>query len=125
MKNILITGGAGFIGSHVVKRFVNNYPNYNIYNIDNLTVVKKLLNIATKKIDLGKNVKIKFIKDRPGHDMRYAIDSTKIRKKLKWTPKIKFEDGLEKTFDWYLSNQKYYSKLKKKDIIKRLGTKKW
>ncbi len=100
---------------------------YNIgsnYNIDNLTVVKKLLNIATKKIDLGKNVKIKFIKDRPGHDMRYAIDSTKIRKKLKWTPKIKFEDGLEKTFDWYLSNQKYYSKLKKKDIIKRLGTKK-
>tara|TARA_B100001059_G_scaffold235416_1_gene280925 strand:- start:972 stop:1958 length:987 start_codon:yes stop_codon:yes gene_type:complete len=52
MKNILITGGAGFIGSHVVKRFVNNYPNYNIYNIDNLTYAGNLNNlnlIANKK----------------------------------------------------------------------------
>ena len=45
MKNILITGGAGFIGSHVVKRFVNNYPNYNIYNIDNLTYAGNLNNL--------------------------------------------------------------------------------
>ena len=42
MKNILITGGAGFIGSHVVKRFVNNYPNYKIYNVDNLNSVGNL-----------------------------------------------------------------------------------
>ena len=42
MKNILITGGAGFIGSHVVKRFVNKYPNYNIYNVDNLNSVGNL-----------------------------------------------------------------------------------
>ena len=45
MKNILITGGAGFIGSHVVKRFVNKYPNYNIYNVDNLTYARNLSNL--------------------------------------------------------------------------------
>ena len=49
MKNILITGGAGFIGSHVVKRFVNNYPNYNIYNIDNLTYAGNLNNLQDVK----------------------------------------------------------------------------
>ena len=49
MKNILITGGAGFIGSHVVKRFVNNYPNYNIYNIDNLTYAGNLNNLKDVK----------------------------------------------------------------------------
>ena len=49
MKNILITGGAGFIGSHVVKRFVNNYPNYNIYNIDNLTYAGNLDNLGDIK----------------------------------------------------------------------------
>ena len=49
MKNILITGGAGFIGSHVVKRFVNNYPNYNIYNIDNLTYAGNLNNLKDIK----------------------------------------------------------------------------
>ena len=98
---------------------------YNIgsnYNIDNLTVVKKLLNIAKKKINLGKNVKIKFVKDRPGHDMRYAINSNKIKNELKWKPKVNFMDGLEKTFDWYKDNQKYYSNLNKKDILKKLGS---
>ncbi len=100
---------------------------YNIgsnYNIDNLSVVKKLISIAKKKIKLGKNVKIKFVKDRPGHDMRYAINSKKIKQQLKWFPKINFVTGLRKTFDWYFENQKYYSKLNKKDILKRLGSKK-
>ena len=100
---------------------------YNIgsnYNLDNLTVVKKLISVAKRKVNLGKNVKIHFVKDRPGHDMRYAIDSSKIKKQLNWKPKIKFIDGLEKTFDWYISNQNYFKKLNKKDILKRLGTKK-
>ena len=100
---------------------------YNIgsnYNLDNLSVVKKLLSIAMKKIKLGKNVKIKFVKDRPGHDMRYAIDSKKIKKELGWMPKINFMNGLKKTFDWYYANQKYYSNLSKKDISKRLGSSK-
>ncbi len=99
---------------------------YNIgsnYNINNLEVVKKLLSTAKKNIKLGKNVKIKFVKDRPGHDMRYAINSSKIKKKLSWKPKVNFKNGLEKTFLWYLNNQKYYSNLNKKDITRRIGKK--
>ena len=100
---------------------------YNIgsnYNINNLTVVKKLISVAKKKIKLGNNVKIIFVQDRPGHDMRYAINSNKIKKNLKWKPKTNFMSGLEKTFDWYLNNRKYFSKINKADILKRLGNKK-
>ena len=100
---------------------------YNIgsnFNINNLQVVKKLLSVAKKKINLGKKVKIKFVKDRPGHDMRYAINSSKLKNKLRWKPKISFSKGLEKTFLWYFKNQKCYSKLNKKDITKRIGVKK-
>jgi dTDP-glucose 4,6-dehydratase len=50
---------------------------------------------------------ITWVKDRPGHDMRYAIDSTKISNNLGWTPSLDFESGLEKTVDWYLANQKW------------------
>ena len=100
---------------------------YNIgsnYNLNNLAVVKKLLETAKNKIIIGKKVKISFVKDRPGHDLRYAIDSSKLKKKLKWKPKTNFKQGLEKTFLWYLQNQKYYSKLNKKDITSRIGFKK-
>ena len=93
-------------------------------NLNNLMIVKKLLSIAKNKIKTGKKVKIKFVKDRPGHDLRYAINSNKIRKKIRWKPKININKGLEKTLDWYLDNQKYYSNLKKKDITKRIGNKK-
>ena len=72
-------------------------------------------------INLGRNVKIKYIKDRPGHDLRYAINSNKIKKKLGWKSKTNFMKGLNKTFLWYFNNQKYFSNLNKKDIIKRLG----
>tara|TARA_Y100000816_G_scaffold251202_1_gene201552 strand:- start:1250 stop:2272 length:1023 start_codon:yes stop_codon:yes gene_type:complete len=97
---------------------------YNIgsnININNLDIVKLLINIAKKKIKLGKNVKIKFVKDRPGHDIRYALDSKKIQKKLKWKSKVNLKKGLESTFNWYFNNMKYYTTLKKKDITKRLG----
>ena len=97
---------------------------YNIgsnININNLDIVKLLINIAKKKIKLGKNVKIKFVKDRPGHDIRYALDSKKILKRLKWKSKVNLKKGLENTFNWYFSNMKYYTTLKKKDITQRLG----
>ena len=101
---------------------------YNIgsnINLNNLMIVKKLLSIARKKIKTGKKIKIEFVKDRPGHDLRYAINSNKVRKEIRWKPKININKGLEKTLDWYLDNQKYYSNLKKKDITRRLGNKKW
>ncbi len=101
----------------------------NFYNIgsnlnsNNLKITKYLLRIAKKRLKIGNNVKINFVKDRPGHDLRYALNSNKIIKSLKWKPKVNILSGLIKTFDWYLRNPGYYSKLKKKDIIKRLGNK--
>ena len=97
---------------------------YNIgsnINSSNFDIAKLLINIAKKKIKLSKKVKIKFVKDRPGHDFRYALDSKKILKKLKWKSKINLKKGLENTFNWYFENMKYYTTLKKKDITKRLG----
>ena len=90
-------------------------------NLNNLEICKSLIKIAKKKITIGPNVKIQFVKDRPGHDIRYALDSKKILKKLKWKSNIKFNKGLEKTFLWYLNNNDYYKSIAKKDIIKRIG----
>ena len=101
-----------------VGEFYNIGSNYNLNNID---VVKKLLKVAKSKIRIGNNVKINYVKDRPGHDIRYALDSKKIKNKLKWMPKTNFSNGLAKTFDWYVKNQKYFSSLNKKDIVKRMG----
>ena len=92
-------------------------------NLNNIQICKTLLKIS-KKINLvKKNVKIKFVKDRPGHDFRYALNSNKIKKELKWKPKTTFEKGILDTFNWYLGNKKYYTSLSKKDITKRLGNK--
>ena len=90
-------------------------------NLTNLKLCRKLIIIAKKKIKLGNNVKVKFIKDRPGHDIRYALKSKKISKQTGWKPKINFTKGLEKTLLWYLNNQDYYKSIRKKDIIKRVG----
>ena len=90
-------------------------------NLNNLQVSKELLQLSKKIIKLGKNVKILFIKDRPGHDLRYALNSDKIKKKLGWFPKTSFKDGIKLTFNWYYKNKSYYESISKKDIIKRLG----
>ncbi len=55
---------------------------------------------------------IKYVDDRPGHDLRYAIDASKIQKELGWTPKETFETGIKKTVEWYLDNKMWYSKIK-------------
>ena len=91
-------------------------------NLNNLQITKYLLDIAKKHIEIGKKVKIRFVKDRPGHDLRYALNSNKIKSNLKWNPNTKIIDGLNKTFLWYYNNQKYFKNLKEKDITKRLGT---
>ena len=90
-------------------------------NIENIQVCKHLINIAKSQIKIGKKVKIKFVKDRPGHDIRYALNSKKIINELGWRPKTSFKKGLIRTFEWYLNNQDYYSSFNKKDILKRLG----
>ena len=51
--------------------------------------------------------RITFVKDRPGHDLRYAIDANKIKEELGWTPSVSFEEGLDRTIDWYLDNQQW------------------
>ena len=101
-----------------------NGESYNIgtgRDINNLDLTKCLLKIASKKFNIGKNVRIKFVKDRPGHDYRYAINSKKIKSKLKWKPVKRFENGLEETFDWYLQNYKFFNFFSKKKFFKRLG----
>ena len=90
-------------------------------NINNLNLTKLLLKIVKKKIKIGKKVRIKFVKDRPGHDQRYALNSKKIMQKLKWKSTIKFEKGLEETFDWYLKNYNFFNFFSKKKFFKRLG----
>ncbi|MDA9631398.1 dTDP-glucose 4,6-dehydratase [Candidatus Pelagibacter sp.] len=92
-------------------------------NLNNLEVSKKLLNVSKNLIKLGKKVKIAFVKDRPGHDIRYALNSKKIKKDLNWTPKTTFEDGIKLTFNWYNNNKNYYKKLSQKDILHRMGKK--
>ena len=100
---------------------------YNIgtgINVNNLNLTKLLLNIIkNKKIKIGKKVKIKFVKDRPGHDLRYALNSSKIRKQLKWKPLKNFSSGLNETFIWYYKNIKFYKNFSKKLFFKRLGLK--
>ncbi|MBN2682035.1 MAG: dTDP-glucose 4,6-dehydratase [Bacteroidales bacterium] len=76
----------------------------------NIELIKKLCSIMDKK--LGRNEGesaelITYVKDRAGHDLRYAIDSSKIKKELGWEPSLNFEQGLEKTVDWYLNNNQW------------------
>ena len=54
---------------------------------------------------------ITYVKDRPGHDLRYAIDASKINKELGWSPTVTFEEGLSKTIDWYLSNEEWLNNI--------------
>lgn len=81
-----------------------------IYNIGghnektNLDVVKTIIKELGKSDDL-----ITYVKDRPGHDLRYAIDPTKINKELGWIPETKFEEGIKKTIQWYIDNKEWWT----------------
>tara|TARA_A100000164_G_scaffold115016_1_gene101396 strand:- start:612 stop:1628 length:1017 start_codon:yes stop_codon:yes gene_type:complete len=92
-------------------------------NLSNLEVCQNILNVSKKLINIGNKVKISYVKDRPGHDLRYALDSRKIRQELKFQPKTSFKTGIKLTFEWYKNNKSYYKSLSKKDILKRLGKK--
>lgn len=76
----------------------------------NIDLVRMLCRIMDKKLGRkpgeSENL-IHFVKDRPGHDLRYAIDATRLKEELGWTPSLQFEEGLEKTVDWYLANEEW------------------
>ena len=99
----------------------------NFYNIGsnknqtNLEICKKLIQLANKNKIMGKNTRIKFVKDRPGHDIRYALNSSKLKNELRWSPRISLSNGLKKTFEWYRENNDYYKSIPLNDIRKRLG----
>jgi len=93
-------------------------------NFRNIDLIKKILKIfKSMKIKIGNKTKIKFVKDRPGHDFRYALNNNKIYKSFKWKPKIKFEDGLKETIFWYLKNRNFINNISKKNYEERLGLK--
>jgi dTDP-glucose 4,6-dehydratase len=76
----------------------------------NIDLIKLLCSIMDNKMGRKSGTSedlIIYVKDRPGHDMRYAIDSSKLTRELGWSPSLDFEHGLDKTVDWYLSNQKW------------------
>ena len=83
-----------------------------VYNVGghnekkNIDVVKIILNALGKGEDL-----ITYVTDRKGHDLRYAIDPTKIKNELGWEPSTKFEDGIQKTIKWYLENKEWWEKI--------------
>ena len=90
-------------------------------NQTNLEICKKLIQLANKNKIMGKNTRIKFVKDRPGHDIRYALNSSKLKNELRWSPRISLSNGLKKTFEWYRENNDYYKSIPLNDIRKRLG----
>lgn len=89
--------------------------NYNVGGFNewkNIDLIKLLCQIMDKKLERSPGTSeklITYVKDRPGHDQRYAIDAGKINKELGWKPSVTFEEGLEKTIDWYLASQEWIS----------------
>jgi dTDP-glucose 4,6-dehydratase len=76
-------------------------------NIDLVKILCKLMDIKLNRPSGSSERLITHVKDRPGHDLRYAIDASKINKELGWKPSVTFEKGLERTIDWYLSNENW------------------
>jgi len=101
----------------VIFHFGKNGETYNIGGHNewkNIDLIHTLCDIMDKKLgrEPGTSRKlITFVKDRAGHDLRYAIDSSKLQRELGWTPSLQFEEGLEKTVDWYLNNQSWLDEI--------------
>ena len=88
--------------------------------LTNIKIAKFLLKIFKENFNISKS-KIIFVKDRPGHDLRYALNSNKLKKELNWKKKFNIENGLFNTITWYLKNKKWIKKLNKKNYTYRLG----
>ena len=92
-------------------------------NIDLIKVIIKTVDRLLGKKEGTSNKLITYVKDRPGHDLRYAIDSSKLKNELGWEPSLQFEEGIEKTANWYIKNQKWIDNVTSgdyKDYYKRM-----
>jgi len=101
----------------IMKVFLNGESgeSYNIAGsneITNVELIKKILKSLGKSEDL-----IYFVEDRPGHDLRYGVDSSKIRDNLGWKPSHSFEEGLKDTIDWYISNKEWWEPITTEDML--------
>lgn len=91
----------------------NNHETYNIggfneyQNIDLVKLLCKLMDTKLGRSEGTSEKLISYVKDRPGHDLRYAIDASKINSELGWAPSVTFEEGLDRTIDWYLANEQW------------------
>ncbi len=94
----------------------HNGPTGETFNIGghnewrNIDLIKVLCKVVDKKLGREPGVSeklITYVTDRAGHDLRYAIDSSKLQRELGWKPSLQFEEGIEKTVDWYLNNQQW------------------
>ena len=80
--------------------------------------------LADEKLNDEKKSKVQFVQDRPGHDLRYALNSNKIRSKLNWSNKVNINDGLLRTLIWYKENKNFYKMVRNKKFKNRLGLRK-
>ncbi|MEE9573257.1 MAG: GDP-mannose 4,6-dehydratase, partial [Candidatus Neomarinimicrobiota bacterium] len=98
--------------NRAVEAVFENGKDGEVYNIGarreipNIEIVKLILKELGKSEDM-----IEYVKDRPGHDRRYAIDSTKIESELGWNPKFNFEDAVSQTIKWYLDNKQWWGRI--------------
>jgi dTDP-glucose 4,6-dehydratase len=118
-----------FVEDHntAVWTIVNRGKTGEKYNIggenewENITLLKKLIDIVSPKagLDSAKVLStITYVKDRPGHDRRYAIDCSKLKRELGWKQSVTFDEGLERTVDWYLANAKWVESVQSGDYRK-------
>ena len=102
-----------------IESVIKNGKAGEVYNIGgnnewaNIDIVNHICKIMDKKMnwDFDSSSLITFVSDRPGHDLRYAIDASKIKHDCGWVPSYDFSVGIEKTIDWYLSNQEWLSEV--------------
>jgi dTDP-glucose 4,6-dehydratase len=102
----------------------NNHDTYNIGGFNewkNIDLVKLLCRLMDEKLGRTEGESeelITYVKDRPGHDRRYAIDANKINKELGWSPSVTFEEGLAQTIDWYLANKQWLDHVTSGEYLK-------
>ncbi|MEO8085559.1 MAG: dTDP-glucose 4,6-dehydratase [Bacteroidota bacterium] len=86
-------------------------------NIDLIELLCKVMDKKLKRSEGTSAKLITFVKDRAGHDLRYAIDSSKLQRELGWVPSLQFEEGIEKTVDWYMANQEWLQQVTSGDYM--------